>query len=524
VDTPECRVGRLFAKIAPDVVGKQVGHYRVIELLGEGGMGQVYLAEHQDLRRRVALKVLRGAMAGEPALVARFLNEARAASAVQHPAFVTVYDWGRTDDGAPYFVMELLNGQSLDRRLAAGPLPLEEALRIGEEVAAALTMAHALSIVHRDLKPANLFLVSDTTLTGGSMVKVLDFGIAKLTEELAAEGTQTRTGQLLGTPTYMSPEQCLGRKDVDYRADIYALGAVLFEMVCGQPPFVSQGLGELINMHVNAVPPRPSLLRPGIPSQLDAIVARTLAKSPDDRPQSMAELGQALADIRGRLRRGAAETVAKDSAFVEEATQKTAPASPLGARKLKSPPVTPAPTGGQPSTATVPPVSVTRHPATRGTESNRAVPRRGWAAILIVGGLAAGIVFAKVGRHRQRSEDAQSASGPGTPPAPDQGNRAPIREPAATKTSVGVRLDTTPPGAWVRSVPGDEDLGSTPLLLERGRGESLVVKVGLSGFRVAERIVHFDSEAAQHITLQPERPKRRNESSGEARRPPPMKL
>jgi eukaryotic-like serine/threonine-protein kinase len=241
------------------VIGQTVGNYRITQLLGEGGMGAVYLAEHPGIGRKAAVKVLHPELTRHTDMAARFFNEARAANAIHHPGIVEVFDFGTLPTGVSYIVMELLQGESLAGRLRkGGPLPMAAALEYATQAAAALGAAHKEGIVHRDLKPDNLYLVPDPRNPGREMIKVLDFGIAKLAGNPDAPGSvKTRTGTIMGTPVYMSPEQCRGTKEVDHRTDIYALGVILYEMLCGAPPFVSEGHGELIHLHISAPPPPP---------------------------------------------------------------------------------------------------------------------------------------------------------------------------------------------------------------------------------------------------------------------------
>jgi eukaryotic-like serine/threonine-protein kinase len=287
----------LYLSPGARVVGQKINNYELKELLGEGGMGAVYVAEHPVLGRRVAIKILRRDLVQDSKLVGRFLNEARAADAIRHPNIVQVNDVGLLPDGLPYIVMELLEGQTLGSRInAAGHLSVGEALAFAGQAAGAVAAAHAEGIVHRDLKPDNLFLVADPVAAGGQRVKVLDFGIAKLRAELGGSDLRTKTGAVMGTPAYMSPEQCLGRSgDVDHRTDVYALGVILFEMLCGSPPFVGEGFGEVLVMHMTQPPPTPSTINPDIPPALEAVIMRALAKRKEDRFATMDEMNQALA-------------------------------------------------------------------------------------------------------------------------------------------------------------------------------------------------------------------------------------
>ncbi len=267
---------------------RRFGQYRVTGILGEGGMGVVYAAEHTLLARPAAVKVLLPELSGNQEIVKRFFNEARAATAIRHPGIVEVYEVGRIDDGSAYIVMEHLEGETLRARRRRAPMRWSTALAIVRQIAGALGAAHAKGIVHRDLKPANIFLVPDPEVPGGERIKLLDFGIAKLAGSLSGQH-MTRTGTVIGTPTYMAPEQCRGVA-VDSRADLYALGCILFELCTGQPPFVCEGEGDILVAHIREQPPTIASLTSGVPQEIEAIVQRLLAKSPLDRVQTADEL------------------------------------------------------------------------------------------------------------------------------------------------------------------------------------------------------------------------------------------
>ena len=278
------------------MIGQSIGNYRVTRLLGEGGMGMVYLAEHPALGRRAAVKVLHPDLVASEEMIQRLFNEARAANAIGHPGIVEVSDLGLLPSGTPYIVMEFLEGQSLGVLMSeGGRLSLPVALDIAGQAAGAVGAAHAKGIIHRDLKPDNLFLTPDAQWPGRERVKVLDFGIAKLARRpVMAADVRTRTGAILGTPRYMSPEQCRDSREVDHRTDIYSLGVILFEMLAGQPPFVSNSWGEMAHMHIGVKPPDLRELVPDLPPSIERAVARALEKEPGARFQSMAELRQAL--------------------------------------------------------------------------------------------------------------------------------------------------------------------------------------------------------------------------------------
>src|SRR5262245_57398243 len=275
------------------MAGEIVGSYRLVRKIGEGGMGAVYLGEHTLLGRPAAVKMLLRDLSHREELVARFFNEARAATAVKHPGIVEIYDFGYHTDGSAYIVMEYLEGESLASRLATmRRLPEARATALCRQIAGALGAAHAKGIVHRDLKPDNVFIVRDPDTQDGERTKILDFGIAKLASEQAGI-SKTRTGTVLGTPAYMSPEQSKGAGNVDARADLYALGCILFEMLCGRPPFVAEGGGEVMAQHIYAPVPMPSSIAPIAP-QLEQLILRALAKDPPQRFQSADDMISAL--------------------------------------------------------------------------------------------------------------------------------------------------------------------------------------------------------------------------------------
>jgi serine/threonine protein kinase len=274
----------------PSLVGQVAGRYRIVSRLGRGGTADVYLAEHPPTRRRVAIKVLSTLLAGDGEAMVRFLEEAHAANASRHPNVVEVLGAAALSDGRPFIVMELLEGETLSAALRrTGSLDPATAVRYTVETACALSAIHGQGIVHRDLKPDNLFLVADPARPDRSTVKVLDFGVARLAGTIG----QPRAGAIVGTPLYMSPEQCVNPEQVDVRSDIYALGLILYEMLSGAPPFVADALGAIIHMHRN-VPPWPLCQRvPSVPRALAAVVHRALAKCPEFRFRSAEEMARA---------------------------------------------------------------------------------------------------------------------------------------------------------------------------------------------------------------------------------------
>ncbi|HYX20269.1 MAG TPA: serine/threonine-protein kinase, partial [Thermoanaerobaculia bacterium] len=271
--------------------GDRLGPYAIVAAIGAGGMGQVFRARDDRLRRDVALKVLPATVAADPERLSRFEREAQAASALNHPNIMAVYDVG-TQDGRPYIVTELLEGQTLRERLAGGPLGARKTIEYAGQIARGLAAAHGKGIVHRDLKPENLFVTAD------EQVKILDFGVAKLGHDAAAEmasptaPTQqrlTEPGTVLGTVGYMSPEQVRGEV-AESRSDIFSFGTVLHEMLTGRHPFQRASAGETMAAILKEEPAAPSGSTGGIPPALDALVLHCLEKSPAARFQSASDV------------------------------------------------------------------------------------------------------------------------------------------------------------------------------------------------------------------------------------------
>jgi serine/threonine-protein kinase len=271
---------------------RQIGQYRLISLIGSGGMGEVYLAEHRMLKRSCAIKLIRPDQVGDARALARFEREARLASQLSHWNTVEIFDCGRTADGGCFYVMEYLPGMSLDEILQAdGPQPPERVVHLLRQICQALSEAHSIGLIHRDIKPANLIAAK----RGGiyDVLKVIDFGLVKSpAEDLSARLTQE--GAFSGTPLYMSPEQASGNGSVDGRSDIYSVGAVAYALLCGQPPFERSSPMEVLIAHARDEVRPPSEWCVDIPADLEQIVLRCLAKRPEDRFQNMDELGNAL--------------------------------------------------------------------------------------------------------------------------------------------------------------------------------------------------------------------------------------
>ncbi|MBI5489639.1 MAG: serine/threonine protein kinase [Deltaproteobacteria bacterium] len=266
-----------------DRTGQIIGEkYRLVRLLGEGGMGAVYEAQHSLIGRRCAVKFLHAECARQPEIAQRFMREAQAASAIGHPGIIDIYDFGVAADGAPYLVMEFLAGDSVAKRIErSGKVPIPQAAEIAAQTLSALAMAHRRGIVHRDLKPDNLQLLQVPGMP--TTIKILDFGISKMTLAGDPAGRMTQTGAVLGTPLYMAPEQAAGRTDVDSRIDIYAMGVIVFELVTGCVPFAGANFNQILVAILTQPFPSPRTVLPDMPAAFEAVIMKATAREREDR-------------------------------------------------------------------------------------------------------------------------------------------------------------------------------------------------------------------------------------------------
>jgi tRNA A-37 threonylcarbamoyl transferase component Bud32 len=273
---------------------RQLGQYKLKRLIGSGGMGDVYLAEHVLMKRPCAIKVIRPEKAGDPKVLARFEREVQATAKLSHWNSIDIFDYGRADDGTFYYVMEFLPGMSLAELVRRyGAMPASRVLHLMKQACDALQEAHEVGLVHRDIKPANIF----AAVRGGlfDVAKLLDFGLAKPLAD-ADSAQLTQEGSIMGSPMFMSPEQAIGDRDPDARSDVYAVGGVLYFLLTGRPPFDDENPMKVLIAHAHTQPPPPSQHNADVPDDVEMVILRCLHKNPDDRYQSAADLAAALED------------------------------------------------------------------------------------------------------------------------------------------------------------------------------------------------------------------------------------
>lgn len=285
--------GTVLEKMEDPLVGQTLADkYRIEELINEGGMGAVYRGTHVLMDKTVAVKVLHPALAADDKIVARFSREARAASRISHPHALNVTDFGESDNGIVFLVMEYLKGETLKEVIhSASPMPLPRVIEIIRQICGALEAAHGEGVVHRDLKSDNIMLLD---VGGGDWAKVLDFGIAKITEKVGQDPALTAPNLIIGTPQYMSPEQCSQAAEIDSRSDIYSLGIILYEMLVGHVPFTGESPTAIMMKQLQEPPPSVLEERKDLPAAVGRVVTRAMAKRPDDRFQTVSELAEEL--------------------------------------------------------------------------------------------------------------------------------------------------------------------------------------------------------------------------------------
>ena len=514
-------IGARDADLAP---GEKVGEYVVAEKIGAGGFGTVFRAEHPLIGKQAAIKVLSRQYSADPAMVSRFVAEARAVNQIRHRNIIDIFGFGQLEDGRHYYVMEYLDGLPLDEYLAQkGRLGLDEAIPILRAVARALDAAHAKGIAHRDLKPENVFLAMDEQ--GGAHPKLLDFGIAKLlTGGEAQPSFKTRTGAPMGTPYYMSPEQCRGR-DVDHRTDVYAFGCMSYRVLTGAYPFDGADYMEILFKQINDPPPPPSRVAPGLPAAVDDCIGWMLQKDPAARPPDLRAAIDALVAAAGRA--GVFVASETQDGVVAASGVRPAPARTPGARTpgARTPDAwsetSTADTMGADAVAASGAVPVTAAETGMGAQRRRGRLVLASALGLAVVAAAAAIVVASRGGGDERAAPSDDPAAPAAAmtgpvePAPAPAAAAPPAEAAAPpEASRFVQFEVTgaPEGTEVYGPGGP--VGTAPGTIQLVRGEEpLLLTFKAPGHRTETRQVVPSGDGSIEVPLEalerPARPARR---------------
>ena len=480
------------------MVGTVIGErFEVQGRIGSGGMGAVYRARQRGMGRDVAIKVLLQDVAQNENIGRRFTIEALAVSRLKHPNTIQIFDFGRTDQGNLYIAMELLEGQTLGRLLeTTGRVAIRRALKIIAAAASSLAEAHDKDIIHRDLKPENVFLIR--VGENPDFVKVLDFGVAKLQDGAGdGKGTLTKAGSIFGTPRYMSPEQAAGRP-ADGRADLYSLGVILYELICGRPPFVDERPLQLLLAHSNQRPAPPSAICPelAIPRDVEALIMSLLEKSPSDRVQSASDLTGICLDLVETL------PAAFDAQVLMEGSgdlrvELSTPATMDVARAAAA----------ADSTLDIPAAEIDVVAPLLVAPSSP--PNRWILPMLALGGVGVGLLTVtlalKAGVPATPIEARQTEPGATVEVAQSPKSAEVVHLPAAS-TLVRISVVTRPPGAEVHALGGaiqGELLGVTPVDLERPRDSRLSVRIRAAGHQTTERELAFVRHMAVDLTLRP---------------------
>jgi serine/threonine-protein kinase len=482
---------------ATRLIGTTIGSYRVAEVLGVGGMGAVYLGEHPEIESRVAIKVLLPEFVSNEEIVKRFLDEARAVNRIGHNGIVRIHDAAFHDELGVYLVMEYLEGETLYQlHKREGKLAPERVARILLQAAGALAASHEKGIVHRDLKPANLYLVLEPELPGGLRVKVLDFGIAKLIEDRDPMSGRTETGAFLGSPMFMSPEQCLDSKDVDHRTDIYALGAMGYHALSGRYPFEAPSIGRLILMHQKEKPEPLPALNPDVPAPLAAVIGKALEADREQRYQTMTELREAL--------QGALEQMGS------ERLDSSQPSLTVGGEDQSMPPTVIE--GKERGTTTLSSSVGEQAPLSIGA------PGRPRSMVPVAVGGAVVTVLAVVLFIALRGDE-KPAPEPATPPtaaapqAPDSSPTVEVAPDAATPKTAQIKLELSPPSA--RVILDGKETAQNPLALEVSTEHT--IQVTAPGHEPLEQKL----TVAGDQTLKLELKRAKKPTASKARKPPP---
>lgn len=496
-----------FASVDKDIArGELIGEYRVEDKLGEGGFGCVYRAVHPVIGKGVAIKVLNRQFSSNPEMVSRFIAEARAANQIRNKNIIDIFGFGALADGRQFYVMELLEGVTLDRHLNDnGRLPPPEAIAILRGVARALDAAHTAGIVHRDLKPENIFLEYDEDR--GLIPKLLDFGIAKLIGDTDSKH-RTRTGVPIGTPYYMSPEQCRGLK-IDHKTDVYSFGIVAFQLLTGKLPFSGESYMDVMLRHASETPPRISEVSPDLPHALDVPLRRMLEKDPELRPASASEALEALAQA-ARDSGLDVEVRPVRSGRIAGAPTLAAGMTPADLNRLGS-----AETLQAPSTGTLDNVATAASPPAR---------RRGaalWVAVAVALAAAGAAAFLlrprapAASEPEQRAAAAEPVSSPRPSPPPAATPEPPKPAPGPVRRDK-VRLRVTSRPRAVDVYLGSDKLGTTPEVVRVPRSDEPVeLEFRATGFLPEKVKLTPSADLVVNVTLRPriQRPLRKQRGS-----------
>ncbi len=486
------------------MLGTTVGSYKITKQIGAGGMGAVYEAEHGLLGKKAAVKVLLPRMSVDKEIVRRFFNEAKAISLIQHPGVVEVYDYGHLANGDAFIVMELLEGENLGTRLKQiGKLTVNNAIATARHIAGVLGEAHRHGIIHRDLKPDNIFLVPDAALPRGERAKVLDFGIAKLSGD-EGDALETKTGQILGTPMYMSPEQCKGAGQLDHRSDIYALGCLLYQMLCGRPPFVGEGSGEILAAQIHIAPSPIQAHDASIPDPMSDVVMKLLEKDPAARYQTMSAVIDALNNARPKTEIDTEPSLASSSEFYQPDQQETQTMIPIDSEPAAQ--VERMGANTLDSLTTPPPAS------------NRRLLLVAISAISMLVVIVAVIALMGESETEQTRQPSNTAI-PSSPqqehdtivqPVPDKrvdplgtNPRGPTEAvPSVESKTVVLTIDSDPPGAKVYRESDGVRLGQTPYEYTVNRGSGYAgFLLKKSGYRRAEIEIPINQDGSTTVEL-----------------------
>jgi serine/threonine-protein kinase len=472
------------------------GQYRLDGLLGDGGMGVVYRGVSLINQQVVAVKVLRAEYSAETDLVARFEAEARAAAMIQHRNIVKVFEFGALEDGSRFFVMEYLDGKSLGQvmhnagRNADGtkrPLDVKLALHVATQICAGLQAAHDNQIVHRDMKPDNVHLVREGT--DAAVVKILDFGIAKVLNSAAAK---TRTGSVFGTPQYMSPEQANGESNMDARTDVYAVGILLYEMVCGRLPFDADNLMGILAAHMYQPPiaPRTVPAAKQVTAALEAVILKALAKDRAHRYQSMSEFADDLRRVSDGMDPNAFDDAVPTIVQPGGRASLTPPLAMAAMRPSQAPAAIVA--GPQPTFSPV------TGPSAKPAQASTNPLVFALAGVGVIGFIAAGYVAITRSRNAHRDDEAVGITVPTNSTVPQ--TDAPSG-PAVPTLSATIRVVTSPEGAQL--LAAGQPVCMTPCELPRPTAAPAVYSVEIDGFLRSSFTVEPQSPAAIQLMLPP---------------------